>query len=65
MTETCMNQQELSDRWGIHTRTLEGWRTKGIGPAFLKLGGRVMYRLSDIQDYEQRCLRKSTAEVLA
>ncbi|SMG65644.1 conserved hypothetical protein, partial [methanotrophic bacterial endosymbiont of Bathymodiolus sp.] len=34
----------------------------GIGPVFLKLQGRVMYRLEDIEAYEHDCLRKSTSE---
>jgi hypothetical protein len=33
-------------------RTLERWRWLGQGPAFLKIGGRVVYRLADIEAYE-------------
>ena len=43
----CLNQKELARRWGISHRTLERWRYTGQGPAFLKLGGRVLYRLAD------------------
>ena len=52
-----LNQIELSDRWGISHRTLERWRWLGEGPAYLKIGGRVLYRLEDIEAYEaaQRC----------
>jgi hypothetical protein len=31
---------------------LERWRWLGQGPAFLKLGGRVTYRIEDIEAYE-------------
>jgi hypothetical protein len=31
---------------------LEKWRTLGIGPAYIKIGGRVRYLLSDVEAYE-------------
>lgn len=62
---TCMNQKELADRWTISPRTLERWRWKGEGPTFLKIGGRVVYRLEDVLAYEQARHRHSTAEVNA
>ncbi len=60
-----MNQRQLANRWGVSEATLERWRAEGIGPVFLKLRGRVMYRLEDIEAYEQGCLRKSTSERVA
>jgi hypothetical protein len=39
---------ELADRWKISGRTLEGWRDKGIGPAYVKIGSRVRYHIDDI-----------------
>ena len=58
---THINQAQLSDRWGLSQRTLERWRAIGWGPVFLKMGGRVIYRLEDIEAYEQQHLRKSTS----
>lgn len=46
------NQIELSRRWSISPRTLERWRWLKAGPAYLKIGGRVVYRLEDVKDYE-------------
>ena len=37
-----LNQIELADRWNISERTLERWRWTGEGPAYLKIGGRVV-----------------------
>ena len=51
-TRTCLNQTELAARWSISARTLERWRWTGEGPAFLKIGGRVVYRLEDVLAYE-------------
>jgi hypothetical protein len=52
-----LNQVELSRRWNISPRTLERWRWLGEGPAHLKIGGRVLYRLQDIEAFEAAQLR--------
>jgi predicted site-specific integrase-resolvase len=62
MKAICMNQLELAVRWKISHRTLERWRWTGEGPKFLKVGGRVVYRLSDIEEYEQAIVRSSTSD---
>jgi predicted DNA-binding transcriptional regulator AlpA len=49
-----LNQLQVARRWGISERTLERWRWLRQGPPFLKIGGHVAYRLSDIEAYEQR-----------
>lgn len=56
-----LNQRQLAERWGISEASLERWRSEGIGPVFLKLQGRVLYRLEDIEGYETQCLHKSTS----
>ena len=56
-----LNQVELSRRWSLSPRTLERWRWLGEGPRFLKIGGRVVYRLEDIEAYEAEQVRDSTA----
>ncbi|MFO7856833.1 MAG: helix-turn-helix domain-containing protein [Paracoccaceae bacterium] len=56
-----LNQVELSRRWGLSHRTLERWRWRGEGPAFMKLGGRVVYRLEDVLAYERDRLRGGAA----
>ncbi len=62
MTVRHLNQIELAARWNISHRTLERWRWSGEGPGFIKIGGRVVYRLEDVEAYEAAQLRKSTAE---
>jgi hypothetical protein len=59
-----INQVELSRRWRLSPRTLERWRYKGTGPQFLKVGGRVVYRLTDIEAFEAEQLQATaTAKV--
>lgn len=56
-----LDQNTLADRWGLSPRTLEQWRWRGVGPRYLKLGGRVVYRLADVEDWENANLHASTA----
>lgn len=58
----CINQMELAARWRISHRTLERWRWTGEGPKFVKLGGRVVYRLSEVEEYKQAMIRSSTSD---
>jgi hypothetical protein len=46
------NQEQLARRWSISPRTLERWRWLQQGPPYLRIGGRVVYRLSDVENYE-------------
>jgi hypothetical protein len=59
MSKTFLNQVQLSRRWHLSPRTLERWRWEGIGPHYLKIGGRVVYGLTDVEEYEQACVRKT------
>ncbi|WP_426954185.1 helix-turn-helix transcriptional regulator [Muricoccus radiodurans] len=52
MSLTLLHQIELARRWRISPRTLERWRWQNQGPAYLKLGGSVAYRLDDVLAYE-------------
>jgi predicted site-specific integrase-resolvase len=56
-----LNQAELAERWGVSEATLERWRSDGNGPIFMKLQGRVLYRLEDVELYEIQCRQKSTS----
>jgi len=55
-----LNQVQLARRWNLSERTLERWRWKKLGPAYLKLGGHVAYRVEDIEAYEVTQLRQTT-----
>jgi hypothetical protein len=56
------NQRDLAQRWSLSERTLERWRWLGQGPRFLKIGGRVLYRLEDIEAFEAEQVRQSTPQ---
>jgi len=65
MTIRHLSQSDLSERWTISPRTLERWRWAGCGPRYLKIGGRVVYRLEDIEAYESTQAFNNTAEFAA
>jgi hypothetical protein len=58
-----LNQIDLSRRWKLSPRTLERWRWLRQGPEYLKIGGRVVYRLEDVEAFETRQLRQPTSAV--
>lgn len=47
-----LEQKELAERWRMSPRTLEQWRWQGRGPRFLKLGGRVVYPVKEVEAFE-------------
>lgn len=62
--ETFLTVVELSARYGgnVKIRTFNNWRTVGGGPPYLKIGGRVLYRLSDVIEWENARIARSTSE---
>ena len=46
----------LADRWVCSVARLQRWRTVGESPQYLKIVGKVLYRLKDIEAYEEACL---------
>jgi predicted site-specific integrase-resolvase len=57
-----LNQRQLADRWGVSEASLERWRSAGIGPVLLKIQGRILYRVEDVEAYKAGCLRTSTGQ---
>jgi predicted site-specific integrase-resolvase len=47
-----LSEKLLARRWGVSHRTLERWRHDAHGPAYLKVGGRIVYRIEDVEAYE-------------
>lgn len=56
MTTRHLNQLDLSRRWRISPRTLEAWRWRGEGPPYLKICGRILYRIEDVEAHEAASL---------
>jgi hypothetical protein len=53
-----VSTKELSRMWDLPESTLRYWRCAGIGPAYVKLGGRIKYDLVDVEAYVRANKRK-------
>ncbi|GAB3863196.1 hypothetical protein GCM10028801_30250 [Nocardioides maradonensis] len=53
MNETWISPQQLSERWGVSTKTLANQRSLGLGLPFHHMGRAVRYALSDIEAHER------------
>ena len=47
-----LRQSDLARRWSVSEQTLANWRWKRVGPPFLKVGNRVLYRREDVEGFE-------------
>ena len=63
MSVKHLNQIDLARRWSISPRTLERWRWLGQGPRYIKIGGRVVYRVEEVEAFEVQQTRASTSEI--
>lgn len=51
-TNELLSQRQVAARLGLSTRTIEGWRARGVGPPFLRLSARaVRYRAMDLEQW--------------
>ncbi len=67
MTDDCAKPAPLDARraaafLGLSPSTLAKWRVTGKGPSFVKLGSRVAYRTSDLEDWLAARGRMSTSD---
>jgi hypothetical protein len=62
MTSKLVTTSQAAEILGIKPNTLEGWRIRGEGPPFLKIGRLVKYDETDLIDYIKRQTRHSTSE---
>jgi len=64
-TKTLIDTETLAERIELSERTLEKWRVQGRGPAYLKLGGRVLYDLREVEAWLTAQRRTSTSQAAA
>lgn len=58
---TTVSPEHAADRLGVQPSTLANWRWNGAGPRYLKVGGRVRYRLHDLAEWLDSRARSSTS----
>src|SRR3546814_3120773 len=57
-----LRTKEAAHYVGLSARTLEKHRTYGTGPAYRKVGGRVLYTLEDLRGWADRGACASTSD---
>lgn len=62
LNTTFLTQREAAALLRLSERTLERYRLSGTGPAFVKLGRRVVYRAADLDAFAQAHTYRSTSE---
>jgi predicted site-specific integrase-resolvase len=65
MKTPFLTPNDLANRWNLTQNTLMHWRWSGRGPLFLKIGGRVLYRIEDIEQFEREKVRQNTSQTQA
>ena len=52
---TFLTPNTVASRYNgaITVRTLANWRSIGQGPDYVKIGGKVLYPLTSVQDWEK------------
>jgi predicted DNA-binding transcriptional regulator AlpA len=61
-TTSVLDTRSAADFLGVSARTLEGFRVRGGGPRFVKIGGSVRYRLASLEEYLRHQERTSTSD---
>ena len=49
--DRCIGERQLAAMTDLKAQTLRRWRCEGQGPRFLRLGGAVKYRMSDVESW--------------
>jgi hypothetical protein len=60
-----LRTSDASNYLGVSIRTLEKYRSYGGGPIYRKIGGTVVYRLVDLEDWAANGTRASTSDETA
>jgi predicted DNA-binding transcriptional regulator AlpA len=61
MADEYLNVKETAARTRIAKSTLDKLRLTGGGPAFIKVGSKVLYRWSDVEAWLASRIRRSTS----
>lgn len=62
VTARFLKTPDAAIHLGLSARTLEKHRCFGTGPVFRKLGGRIVYAISDLDAWAERGTRNSTSD---
>ncbi|MFN3620395.1 helix-turn-helix transcriptional regulator [Sphingorhabdus sp.] len=64
MSKCILNTKEAAEYVRLGKPTLERFRLSGDGPRYCKLGGAVRYRGTDLDDWLESRLVRSTSDLV-
>ena len=53
-----LKEAELAARWRLTPRTLQRWRQQGRAIDHALIGGKILYRVEDVEAHERRASRR-------
>lgn len=56
-----LTTKQLATRWSLKMGTIRLWRWYGKGPNYIKVGGRILYDIEKIREFEKEQLRQHTS----
>lgn len=62
--KTRLRPPEAATYLGLTEKTLANWRSQDVGPAYIKVAGRVQYLVADLDQWLER-FRVETARATA
>ena len=62
MTDQLLTPEQVAGILKLSPATLARWRWDGSGPPFIKIGGRVRYAESDVEQFIHNGIRTSTSD---
>lgn len=63
MSSSFLTPRELARRWSTTLNTLSQWRWYGRGPQFFKMGRRVLYKIAEIERFEEEQSYQNTSQI--
>jgi excisionase family DNA binding protein len=58
-----LNRAQAAQYLNLKKSTLEAWAVRGGGPAMVKMGKAVRYRIADLEKFVEQRIRQNTSEV--
>jgi len=52
MLSEHFTSEELAARYNMHPKSVANWRAQGIGPKYIKVKNRVLYKPEDVEIWE-------------
>ena len=60
--ELLLNERQAAKSLTVGEKCLQAWRTRGGGPAYIKIGRLIRYRQTDLDNWIEQRKRTSTSD---